>query len=195
MKKLAFLIASLALCACSKTPAVAPVDDSNRVRRNHFEGSPVINGTRVVTKPVWLLGVPAKWNIEELNVPEGADPRPELKTQSNATYGRGPVKVTVTSATLDKEATEANFGALMVETARSIPELAIVLVADFEVKQSNNKLPASLMAFLASGNIAVFQLSVGYKGRGYVVRCMGDALKSEEVANVCEPIVTSFELR
>lgn len=196
MRKYALLLASLAFCACSKTPTTsvmqAPVEHE---RRNHFELSPVINGTRIVTKPTWYLGIPDKWLIEELSVPENADPRPELKTQSNAKYGRGTVKVSVTTATLDKGVTEANFGALMVETARSIPELMIVLTADYEIKQANNKLPGSLMAFLAPGNIAVFQLSVGYKGRGYVVRCMGDGLKSEEVANVCEPIMTSFELR
>lgn len=197
MKRMTLLFA-LALCACSRSPGTSVMQptQSKFVEAKHVEASSS-KGVQLIEKTTWTMSVPANWVVLDLNPPPNADPFPEFKARAPSSLGRGPIQVSVNSATLDEDMIESSFGEFVVGLGQGLEALQIIVTSSYTVAHPpvKTELPASLMAFVAPGNIVAFQLAVGYRRRGYFVRCIGDAYVSEEVAKICQPIITSFVMR
>lgn len=196
MHKLTSLL-SLVICACSSNniarPIVVPDSQSSlqtpKTRPNHD-----VSDRPLVTKP-WSIKMSPGWNTQVISEPAGSDPRSEFKSISTAVFGRGPMILTVKSTTLDDDPNDVlppeKFGDIMLESAKTVPSVHVIASSNVVI----NKHPGTLMMFVAGPSILIVQLSVGYNVRGYTVTCGGDLAKGEEIVTLCQPMITSFQLR
>jgi hypothetical protein len=182
------LAASLAGCAGTFGSAPPPTPQTPVEVTPAPPPAPAI---QAVEGEAWSLTVPAAWVRDGSQEDGTSEAKTELFIHSPKTVGRMPVVTSIGSLALDKPSDEGDFGGGVV--------LATLTSGKFKVLAAEPRTiggkPGSAMAFLTPTGIFIAQYAVGHKGRGYILRCGGDARKAEQIAAVCEPIAESFKLK